>query len=910
MDKNQLKHIIKEEYQNVKSFMEEKYGFTPELGKVISNPYAKSFVNEVQEPEVISQLRDIVNKKQNKKIKDPKSGKMMRVDMMSASAVIAVYDALRKPNVKANFASQPLPKMVNVAFKVAKVRKENVAKNHDGKAAPYGSGYKKVNELLVIVDKFDKNKQDYGKIYYRDGGNRPGDGDIKKANKELEKLSKKHKGLTLVSIGRNSKMYDVNNPRESVNEEFKSKDSTFEKVYGIFDKRDYFNNKGFAKTQIGNFERALQKKDKGAQKILDKFKGDVNKAKDYIFQVLTDRRKEESFNDYKAFKAAVDSIQKGKPIPGAVDLVKRKIHNNSQKYTMALYSTLRNQKFNKWKDIHTDVDSLIGESLNEATFVPVSGTKAGGYLVLNNKKYQLKKDIKDVQIGNNYMVTLPKGTIIYNLPGGVLASHKSLEKYDSSSNRYFKKSDYSGIGIRQFPRTIKAIEKHSKILESLNEAKYKHTYKSITDQQKDLKRIFPSGHPRVSVKAYHDMNPQGKMKTSYVEIEGPSSYVDAYKKMAFNGKGTMSDVIKFVEKNESVNEAKSMDMKKRLKVYDKLKKGDKVTIKYGSSIRGGVEKEFEVSKGKTLVGKQKVERIILKNPANPKGVKYYLYQRNGNVTMAIGDMAATIEDMHESVNEAQKINSSSKKFLKGMKKIKVKGLGGYMPGVDYVYVDGDKYYFVDFEGDHMELKNTNTIKQLHKLHGSSLDESVNEGVFSNLDLIRQNSKDARDFIKNVFKDDDFKDMKNDREFLKYLKSIYEGFASDAQRRAAFASGYKAKGKKGKKKESIEEYDVENYQDVKEFVEFMKEYKSDVNEAEYQGRDVKLGKIMQGDVKKFKVYVKNPKGNVVKVNFGHKGKGGEKTMRIKKSDPERRKAFRARHNCDNPGPRHKARYWAC
>ena len=418
-------------------------------------------------------------------------------------------------------------------------------------------------------------------------------------------------------------------------------------------------------------------------------------------------------------------------------------------------------------------------------------------------------------------------------------------------------------------------------------------------------------------------------------------------------------------------------MKKRLKVYDKLKKGDKVTIKYGSSIRGGVEKEFEVSKGKTLVGKQKVERIILKNPANPKGVKYYLYQRNGNVTMAIGDMAATIEDMHESVNEAQKINSSSKKFLKGMKKIKVKGLGGYMPGVDYVYVDGDKYYFVDFEGDHMELKNTNTIKQLHKLHGSSLDESVNEGkkrynvmhgvgkskyvvnyhdgkkkhndgsdffdistfknkkdlakkindlhksgykygfaksvnegVFSNLDLIRQNSKDARDFIKNVFKDDDFKDMKNDREFLKYLKSIYEGFASDAQRRAAFASGYKAKGKKGKKKESIEEYDVENYQDVKEFVEFMKEYKSDVNEAEYQGRDVKLGKIMQGDVKKFKVYVKNPKGNVVKVNFGHKGKGGEKTMRIKKSDPARRKAFRSRHNCDNPGPRHKARYWAC
>ena len=82
------------------------------------------------------------------------------------------------------------------------------------------------------------------------------------------------------------------------------------------------------------------------------------------------------------------------------------------------------------------------------------------------------------------------------------------------------------------------------------------------------------------------------------------------------------------------------------------------------------------------------------------------------------------------------------------------------------------------------------------------------------------------------------------------------------------------------------------------------------EAEYGGRKVKLGKPMQGDVKKFKVYVKNPKGNVVKVNFGQGGKAKGGTMRIRKSNPDARKAFRARHNCDNPGPRHKARYWSC
>ena len=85
----------------------------------------------------------------------------------------------------------------------------------------------------------------------------------------------------------------------------------------------------------------------------------------------------------------------------------------------------------------------------------------------------------------------------------------------------------------------------------------------------------------------------------------------------------------------------------------------------------------------------------------------------------------------------------------------------------------------------------------------------------------------------------------------------------------------------------------------------------LTEAEYQGRKVQLGKIMQGDVKKFKVYVKNDKGNVVKVNFGFGGSSAKgKRMVIKKNNPARRKSFRARHNCDNPGPRWKARYWAC
>tara|TARA_B100000424_G_C22610858_1_gene340385 strand:- start:172 stop:543 length:372 start_codon:yes stop_codon:yes gene_type:complete len=89
------------------------------------------------------------------------------------------------------------------------------------------------------------------------------------------------------------------------------------------------------------------------------------------------------------------------------------------------------------------------------------------------------------------------------------------------------------------------------------------------------------------------------------------------------------------------------------------------------------------------------------------------------------------------------------------------------------------------------------------------------------------------------------------------------------------------------------------------VEDMEFWDDVVVEAEYRGRKVKLNKPMRGDVKKFKVFVKDPKtGNVKKVNFG------DKNMRIKKSNPKRRKSFRARHNCDNPGPKTKARYWSC
>ena len=130
-----------------------------------------------------------------------------------------------------------------------------------------------------------------------------------------------------------------------------------------------------------------------------------------------------------------------------------------------------------------------------------------------------------------------------------------------------------------------------------------------------------------------------------------------------------------------------------------------------------------------------------------------------------------------------------------------------------------------------------------------------------------------------------------------------------------SKAYKTAKKAGDKinKETNENIDeVVRTQDLHEFMEFLKETckPENIEEAKYQGRTVTLNKPMRGDSKKFKVYVNSGKKNadgtikVKKVEFGAKG------MNIKKNNPKRRKAFRARHNCANPGPKTKARYWSC
>ena len=169
-----------------------------------------------------------------------------------------------------------------------------------------------------------------------------------------------------------------------------------------------------------------------------------------------------------------------------------------------------------------------------------------------------------------------------------------------------------------------------------------------------------------------------------------------------------------------------------------------------------------------------------------------------------------------------------------------------------------------------------------------------------------------------------KKAKMTKEQLQELEGLFEELCAKGkayrrkrmaagEKSSAYLSGRAVKVCKGQMKgESIDEEDM-SIQEVFD----MTIIDENVTEAKYKGKTVKLNKPMRGDVKKFKVYVNTGKKNadgsikVKKVNFGHGGTSAKRpTMRIRKSDPKRRKAFRARHRCDNPGPKTMARYWSC
>jgi hypothetical protein len=147
-------------------------------------------------------------------------------------------------------------------------------------------------------------------------------------------------------------------------------------------------------------------------------------------------------------------------------------------------------------------------------------------------------------------------------------------------------------------------------------------------------------------------------------------------------------------------------------------------------------------------------------------------------------------------------------------------------------------------------------------------------------------------------------------YRNYLIKLAHALDQDGKHKSADTIDRIATGKEGPCWDGYEQvgFKMKDGKKVPNCVPIKKKTESQrqVEAAEYQGKKVTLNKPFRtkNGPKKFSVYVKNDKGNVVKVNFG------DPNMEIKRDDPDRRKNFRARHNCSNPGPKWKARYWSC
>ena len=165
-------------------------------------------------------------------------------------------------------------------------------------------------------------------------------------------------------------------------------------------------------------------------------------------------------------------------------VIKQVLNIKTPQAVPAVFNVVKN--YHKHKDATVHIEDSTGKRLfSEATFRPNSGTMSGGSYGLDKRKYELKRDVKGVQIGDYTNVTLPKGTIIYNLPGGVFAHHRSLESYEAGMNKYFNKPTFRGISIRREKNVILSIEKNSKILESVNEAELKLGVKYVNKKGKE-----------------------------------------------------------------------------------------------------------------------------------------------------------------------------------------------------------------------------------------------------------------------------------------------------------------------------------------------------------------------------------------------------------------------------------------
>ena len=251
-----------------------------------------------------------------------------------------------------------------------------------------------------------------------------------------------------------------------INERFKSPNKEFEKVFNLFRKKDYFDEKSQVKRKQEEFVRFLKKGDPMATKVFKQNKENMKSSLSFIEDMVMDYNKKNHFEAFKIFSTAVNDVEMkdSKSAEKSGNFIKSKIHNNSQKYSLGVYSAIRKQKFNNYKDVHKDVDELISKNEGFSSDAQRKAAFANGYEEKDKKNEGKKRFKRQDGIGK------AKYTISF---------HDGRKKHKDGSDFFDIKIFKNKKDLSNFVGTL--VKKGYKLTnESVNEGKYNYKADALT----------------------------------------------------------------------------------------------------------------------------------------------------------------------------------------------------------------------------------------------------------------------------------------------------------------------------------------------------------------------------------------------------------------------------------------------
>ena len=366
-----------------------------------------------------------------------------------------------------------------------------------------------------------------------------------------------------------------------INERFKSPNKEFEKVYILFNKKDYFDENNQVKKKQEEFVRFLKKGDPMATKVFKQHKENMKSSLSFIEDMVRDYNKKNHFEAFQIFSKAVNNIEMkdSKSAEKSGNFIKSKIHNNSQKYSLAIYTAIRKQKFNNYKDVHKDVDELISKNEGFSSDAQRKAAFANGYEEkgkkknesVNEGKYNYKADALTAYFKGKIDAKELDKIARDDFKSGI-ATKKELSNFLSNKFTQGVMSDTYGIPTGTLIKRVRGLMKFAEgIGESVvNEATPFHvlfkvkkdisnrsikpataSYKSESDAKKFLKSVKKDGGKGMIVRRNENSTEDGVPQGYNPMVEDKKQIKDLVKKVKHEK--IFYDVLSTMEKKYGKN---------------------------------------------------------------------------------------------------------------------------------------------------------------------------------------------------------------------------------------------------------------------------------------------------------------------------------------------------------------------